>query len=162
MPVSEKKKASNAKWDSANMATIGCRIKKTQAEAFKVYCKSQGKTSNTVLKDYVLKCLDPRKESEFEADATAIKDRTKQDTEGPQEAAEQSIPPQAPEPLQDGTLVLVERGPVALNNGEIKTLFKAPETEREYYVEPVISDDEWDDLQRAKDASPDDPDELPF
>lgn len=58
MPVSEKKKASNAKWDSANMATIGCRIKKTQAEAFKAYCKRQGKTSNTVLKDFVLKCLD--------------------------------------------------------------------------------------------------------
>ena len=58
MPVSEKKKASNAKWDSANMATIGCRIKKTQAEAFKAYCKSKGKTSNTVLKDFVLSCLD--------------------------------------------------------------------------------------------------------
>lgn len=57
MAVSEKKKASNAKWDSANMATLGCRVKKTQAKAFKSYCESQDKTSNTVLKDYVLDCI---------------------------------------------------------------------------------------------------------
>mgnify|MGYP007123074252 CR=1 FL=1 len=69
MSVSEKKKASNAKWDSANMATIGCRIKKTQAEAFKSYCKSQGKTSNTVLKDFVLECLDTQKELGLETDS---------------------------------------------------------------------------------------------
>ena len=57
MALSEKKKASNAKWDSANMATIGCRVKKSQAEAFKAYCKERGQTSNTVLKDYVLGCI---------------------------------------------------------------------------------------------------------
>ena len=57
MAISEKKKASNAKWDSANMATIGCRVKKSQAEAFKAYCKGRGQTSNTVLKDYVLGCI---------------------------------------------------------------------------------------------------------
>ena len=57
MAISEKKKASNAKWDSANMATIGCLVKKSQAEAFKAYCKGRGKTSNTVLKNYVLDCV---------------------------------------------------------------------------------------------------------
>lgn len=57
MAVSEKKKASNAKWDSANMSTLGCRVKKVQAAEFKAYCKAQGKTSNTVLKDYVLECI---------------------------------------------------------------------------------------------------------
>lgn len=57
MAISEKKKASNAKWDSANMATIGCRVKKSQAEAFKAYCKGRGQTSNTVLKNYVLDCI---------------------------------------------------------------------------------------------------------
>ncbi len=57
MAISEKKKASNAKWDSANMATLGCRVKKSQAEAFKAYCKGLGETSNTVLKDYVLDCI---------------------------------------------------------------------------------------------------------
>ncbi len=57
MSVSEKKKASNAKWDSANMATVGCRLRKEQAEAFREYCQMQGMTSNTALKNYVLGCL---------------------------------------------------------------------------------------------------------
>lgn len=62
--VSEKKKASNAKWDSANMSTLGCRVKKAQATAFKAYCEAQGKTSNTVLKDYVLDCIGEGDEQE--------------------------------------------------------------------------------------------------
>lgn len=64
MAISEKKKASNAKWDSANMATLGCRVKKSQAEAFKAYCKGTGKTSNTVLKDYVLDCIGEQDEQD--------------------------------------------------------------------------------------------------
>lgn len=64
MAISEKKKASNAKWDSVNMATIGCRVKKSQAEAFKAYCKGRGQTSNTVLKDYVLSCIEGQEAQE--------------------------------------------------------------------------------------------------
>ncbi len=51
MPVSEKKKASNAKWNSKNLSTLGCSVRKEQAAAFKAHCEAQGKTSNTVLKD---------------------------------------------------------------------------------------------------------------
>lgn len=58
MPISEAKKRSNAKWDSANMATLACKVKKAQAEKFKGYCKAQGKTSNTVLREYVLDCIE--------------------------------------------------------------------------------------------------------
>lgn len=57
MPVSDKKKASNAKWDNVNMTTLGCRMRKEQATAFKSYCAKRGATSNTVLKDYVLECI---------------------------------------------------------------------------------------------------------
>ena len=57
MSVSEKKKISNAKWDKKNMATLGCRVKKEEATAFKDYAASQGKTANTVLKEYVVKCI---------------------------------------------------------------------------------------------------------
>lgn len=57
MPVSDAKKKANARWDSENMATIGCKIKKDQAEKFKDYCRWQGKTSNAVLRDYVLECI---------------------------------------------------------------------------------------------------------
>lgn len=68
MAVSEKKKASNAKWDSVNMATLGCRVKKTQAIAFRAYCEGQGKTSNTVLKDFVLACIGQEENQDVEAD----------------------------------------------------------------------------------------------
>lgn len=39
------------------MATIGCKVKKEEAALFKQFCKDQGKTSNTVLKDFVLACI---------------------------------------------------------------------------------------------------------
>lgn len=57
MAVSEAKKKANAKWDAENMATLACKVKRTQAAAFKSYCAERGKTSNTVLKDYVLDCI---------------------------------------------------------------------------------------------------------
>lgn len=56
--VPEKKKISNAKWDKENMATLGCKVRKEQATAFKEYAKEQGKTANTVLKEYVLQCIE--------------------------------------------------------------------------------------------------------
>lgn len=70
--------------------------------------------------------------------------------------------PQAPEAPPDGALVLIERGLVSVGRGDMRTMYTAPDTGREYYVEPVISDDEWNDLQRAKATSEDDPDTLPF
>lgn len=63
MPVSDAKKKANAKWDSENMTTLGCKIKKGQAEKFKSYCSSRGKTSNAVLRDYVLDCIDEKEDA---------------------------------------------------------------------------------------------------
>lgn len=57
MPISEKKKASNAKWDKANMTVLACKIRKDKADAFKAYAAGKGKTANTLLKDYVLECI---------------------------------------------------------------------------------------------------------
>ena len=57
MAPSESQKRASLKWDKENMATVGCKIKQTQAEKFKHYCKEQGKTSNTMLKDYILSCI---------------------------------------------------------------------------------------------------------
>ena len=37
--------------------TLGCKVRKAQAVAFKAYCQNQGSTSNTVLKDFVLGCI---------------------------------------------------------------------------------------------------------
>lgn len=57
MAVSDAKKRANQKWDNTNMATLACKIKKSQADQFKKYCTEQGKTSNAVLREYVLDCI---------------------------------------------------------------------------------------------------------
>lgn len=57
MAISEAKKKSNAKWDKENMATLGCKVKRDQAERFKQYAADHGKTGNTLLKEYVLACI---------------------------------------------------------------------------------------------------------
>lgn len=57
MAVSNAKKKANAKWDSENMTTLACKIKREQADKFKAYCTGIGKTSNAILRDYVLNCI---------------------------------------------------------------------------------------------------------
>lgn len=66
MAPRESQKKASLKWDKENMTTLGCKVKKEQAAAFKTYCEEQGKTSNTVLKDYVMECIG---EAEEEAGA---------------------------------------------------------------------------------------------
>lgn len=46
------------------MTTLGCKVKKEEAAAFKEYAKEQGKTSNTVLKEYVQECIKRKNEKE--------------------------------------------------------------------------------------------------
>lgn len=57
MAVSDAKKKANAKWDSENMATLACKVKKDHADKFKGYCLEIGKTSNAVLRECVLSCI---------------------------------------------------------------------------------------------------------
>ena len=64
MAVTESRKKANAKWDAENMTTLGCRVKKDQAEKFKTYCAEIGKTSNAVLLDYVLDCIEEKQNAE--------------------------------------------------------------------------------------------------
>lgn len=59
-PTEAQKRASN-KYNLEHMATLGCKVRKEQATAFKEYAKEQGKTANTVLKEYVLKCIEDGK-----------------------------------------------------------------------------------------------------
>ncbi|MCI8855695.1 MAG: hypothetical protein HFH26_03995 [Clostridiaceae bacterium] len=58
MAPRESQKRASLKWDKENMTTLGCKVKREQAADFKAYCDGQGKTSNTVLKDFVLECID--------------------------------------------------------------------------------------------------------
>lgn len=57
MPPSDAQKRASNKYNLKNMAAIGCKVKKEEAALFKQFCKDQGKTSNTVLKDFVLACI---------------------------------------------------------------------------------------------------------
>ena len=57
MPPSDAQKRASNKYNLKNMATIGCKVKKEEAALFKQFCKDQGKTSNTVLKEFVLACI---------------------------------------------------------------------------------------------------------
>lgn len=57
MSLPESRKKANAKWDKENMITLGCKVKREDAEAFKTYCAEQGKTANTELKEHVMKCI---------------------------------------------------------------------------------------------------------
>lgn len=63
MAPSEAQRKASAKYQKENIASLACRVKKDQAEKFKAYCAEQGKTSNAVLREYVLDCI---KEKEAE------------------------------------------------------------------------------------------------
>lgn len=58
MAPSEAQKKASAKYQKENIASLACRVKKEQAEKFKMYCESIGKTSNAVLRDFVLQCIE--------------------------------------------------------------------------------------------------------
>ena len=57
MSPSDAQKKAAAKYHKENIASLACRVKKEQAEKFKAYCETQGKTSNAVLREYVLECI---------------------------------------------------------------------------------------------------------
>lgn len=57
MAVSEAQKRASNKYNKAHMATLGCKVKKDEAELFKAYARDKGKTSNTVLKEFVFDCI---------------------------------------------------------------------------------------------------------
>ena len=58
MSPSEAQKRASNKYIKEHMATLGCKVRKEEAAAFKDYASKQGKTANTVLKEYVLKCIE--------------------------------------------------------------------------------------------------------
>ena len=57
MAVSASQKKSRDKWDAANMAVLGCKVKKEQAERFKQHAAQQGTTANNLLKGFVLSSI---------------------------------------------------------------------------------------------------------
>lgn len=60
MSVSEAQKKANRQWDKENMITLGCKVKREQAEKFKKYAADNGKAANALLKDFVLEKIEER------------------------------------------------------------------------------------------------------
>ena len=51
MPISEAKKASNAKWDADNMAYQTVKVRRGLLDDFKAACAAHGDKVNTVLRE---------------------------------------------------------------------------------------------------------------
>ena len=60
MAPSDAQKRATKKYQKENIASLACRVKKEQAEKFKAYCEAQGKTSNAVLREFVMLCIDEK------------------------------------------------------------------------------------------------------
>jgi len=52
--ISEKKKISNARWDSKNMRNVAVRLTNEKADEFKRLCEANGESMHLVLK----RCID--------------------------------------------------------------------------------------------------------
>lgn len=56
-PLTEKKRASNNKWDKANMKVLACKVRNDKAERFREYAEKKGHTISGELLEYVNKCI---------------------------------------------------------------------------------------------------------
>lgn len=56
MPSEAQKRASN-KYNLEHMSTLGCKVKKEDAQAFKEYAEERDTTPNALLRGYVYKCI---------------------------------------------------------------------------------------------------------
>jgi hypothetical protein len=64
--TSESKRRANNKWDKKNMATLGCKLRKEEAAAFKEYAAKQGRTANSLLMEYVVSCISAERNASAE------------------------------------------------------------------------------------------------
>ena len=48
--VTRAKRASNNKWDAANMTVLGCKVKRDEADAFREACRRAGTSPNAIFK----------------------------------------------------------------------------------------------------------------
>ncbi len=57
MAISEAQKKASNKYNKEHMATLGCKVTKEQAQAFKEHCQNKGSTANKVLRDFVFESI---------------------------------------------------------------------------------------------------------
>lgn len=61
MPPSEAQKRASNKYNLEHMSTLGCKVTKEQAQAFKDYATEHQTTPNALLKEYVFECIGENK-----------------------------------------------------------------------------------------------------
>ena len=59
--VSEKKRVSNARWDSANLKAISTKVRKDVGEEFQRICEANGESMHSVLKRFVEQYIEDHK-----------------------------------------------------------------------------------------------------
>lgn len=64
MSPTEAQKRAADKYNREHMATLGCKVTKEQAQAFKEHCQNKGSTTNKVLRDFVIDCISTEENSE--------------------------------------------------------------------------------------------------
>lgn len=57
MPMTDKKRKTDAAWQRKTYKRLGVKLYKGDAEAFEEFCKAQGKSVNAALREYVAGCL---------------------------------------------------------------------------------------------------------
>lgn len=55
--MTDKKRKTDAAWKQKNIKTVACRLYRTDAEAFEIFCKENGKSVNSALREYVAQCI---------------------------------------------------------------------------------------------------------
>ena len=57
MPMTDKKRKTDAAWKQKNIKTVACRLYRADAVAFQEYAAAQGRSVNDLLREYVAQCL---------------------------------------------------------------------------------------------------------
>lgn len=57
MPMTDKKRATDAAWKKRNLITVGCKLYRQDAEEFKAYAAAQGESVQSLLRGFVASCL---------------------------------------------------------------------------------------------------------
>ena len=60
--VTQKKRASNNKWDAANMTVLGCKVRRDYADRVRACCETNGDTVNAVLRAALDRYLEQHEE----------------------------------------------------------------------------------------------------
>ena len=60
--VTQKKRASNNKWDAANMTVLGCKVRRDYADRVRACCETNGDTVNSVLRAALDRYLEQHEE----------------------------------------------------------------------------------------------------